>query len=102
QRDYNHLLDELEYRAISHQFEVEKMGLPRTDYKARQQILTLVVKWGKTLNLTLEKYNKLASTIDPPKPTLSWGDVTSLEFVSDIVILRGHDDVVKPLLHKAA
>ncbi len=30
QRNYNQLLDELEHCAISHQFEVEKMGLPRT------------------------------------------------------------------------
>ncbi|KAF8314885.1 uncharacterized protein EI90DRAFT_2947410 [Cantharellus anzutake] len=106
QRDYNHLLDDLEHRAISRQFEVEKMGLPRTDYKARQQILSLVAKQGKTLNSTLEKYNNLASTMDPPKPRLSWEDVTSLEFISDIMILWGHDDVrekpwAKPLLRKA-
>ncbi|KAF8311020.1 uncharacterized protein EI90DRAFT_2868245, partial [Cantharellus anzutake] len=106
QRDYNHLLDDLEHHAISHQFEVEKMGLPRTDYKARQQILSLVAKQGKTLNSTLEKYNNLASTMDPLKPRLSWEDVTSLEFISDIVILRGRDDVrekpwAKPLLRKA-
>lgn len=106
QRDYNRLLDELEHRAISRQFEVEKMGLPRTDYKARQQILSLVAKRGKTLGSTLDKYNALAATMDPPKPRLSWEDVTSLEFVSDIVVLQGRDDVrkkpwAKPLLRNA-
>ncbi|KAF8325410.1 uncharacterized protein EI90DRAFT_3128756 [Cantharellus anzutake] len=30
QREFNQLLDELEHHAISHQFEVEKMGLPKT------------------------------------------------------------------------
>ncbi|KAF8314563.1 uncharacterized protein EI90DRAFT_3135892 [Cantharellus anzutake] len=45
--------------------------------------------------------------MNPPKPRLSWEDVTSLEFISDIMILWGHDDVcekpwVKPLLCKAA
>ena len=68
--------------------------------------MSLVVKHGKTLSSTLEKYNSLAATMDPPKPRLSWDDVTSLEFVSDIMILWGCDDVhqkpwVKPHLHDA-
>ncbi len=66
--------------------------------------MSLVAKHGKMLSSTLEKYNSLAAAMDPPKPRLSWDDVTSLEFVSDIVILWGHDDVcqkpwAKPHLH---
>ena len=29
-QDYHHLLDEIEQCAVSHQFEIEKMGLPKT------------------------------------------------------------------------
>ncbi|KAF8343852.1 uncharacterized protein EI90DRAFT_2901537 [Cantharellus anzutake] len=106
QREFNQLLDELEHRAISRQFEVEKMGLPRTDYKTRQQISSLLAKRGKSLSSMLEKYNCLATAMNPPKPRLSWDDVISLEFLSDIVILQGRDDVhqkpwAKPLLCNA-
>jgi len=106
QRDYHQLLDELEYHAISCQFEVEKMGLPRTgilhaapfatllttpvipiDYKARQQIVSLVSRHGKTLQSMINKYNALAVSMNPPKPKLTWKEVTDLDFISDIVML---------------
>ncbi|KAF8313291.1 uncharacterized protein EI90DRAFT_3294530 [Cantharellus anzutake] len=61
QRDYHHILDELEQRAISRQLELEKIGLPKTDYKTRQHISTL--------------------------------DVTDLHFLSDIILLRGREDI---------
>ena len=86
QRNYNQLLDELECCTISCQFEVEKIGLPRTgilhaapfatllttpvipiDYKACQQILSLVSRHGKTLQSTINKYNALAVSMKPPK-----------------------------------
>ncbi|KAF8331052.1 uncharacterized protein EI90DRAFT_2857953, partial [Cantharellus anzutake] len=100
-RDYHHLLDEIEHRTVSHQFEIEKMGLPKTgkflyliiNYKARQQIASLVAKQGKTLHTTLEKYNTLAASMNPPKLRLTWEDVTSLDFISDIVILHGCGDI---------
>ncbi len=52
----------------------------------------------------LKPYNKLAITMDPLKPELSWDNITSLDFISDIVLLWGHDDVcqkqwAKPLFH---
>jgi len=28
--EYHHLLDELEFHVVSHQFEIEKLGLPKT------------------------------------------------------------------------
>ncbi|KAF8331681.1 uncharacterized protein EI90DRAFT_3016252 [Cantharellus anzutake] len=128
QRDYHQLLDELEHRAISRQFEVEKVGLPRTDYKARQRILSLVSKckagWGaglariipslsipytkrgKTLQSTINKYNALAASMSPPRTKLTWKEVTDLNFISDIVTLRGREDIrekpwAKPLFRNA-
>ncbi|KAF8311412.1 uncharacterized protein EI90DRAFT_2953931, partial [Cantharellus anzutake] len=93
QRDYHHILDELEQRAISRQLELEKIGLPKTDYKTRQHISTLVAKRGKSLQSTLQKYNTLAASLNPPKPSLTWQDVTDLHFLSDIILLRGREDI---------
>ncbi|KAF8332283.1 uncharacterized protein EI90DRAFT_3122714 [Cantharellus anzutake] len=124
QRDYHQLLDELEHHAISRQFEVEKVGLPRTgitfyspycpahcaaistDYKARQQILSLVSKRGKTLQSTINKYNALAASMSPPRTKLTWKEVTDLNFISDIVTLCGREDIrekpwAKPLFRNA-
>ena len=58
-------------------------------YKARQQTLTLVSRWGKTWQSTIDKYNALAVLMNPPKPKLTWKEVTDLDFISDIVMLQG-------------
>ncbi|KAF8335339.1 uncharacterized protein EI90DRAFT_3152974 [Cantharellus anzutake] len=93
QRKYHRLLDDLEHRVISRQFELEKMGLPKTDYKTRRRISELVGKRGKTLHSTLDKYNNAATSMIPPKPSLTWDDVTHPDFLSMVELLRGHDDI---------
>ena len=35
----------------------------------------------------------LAASMKPPKPKLAWVNVTSLDFISDIVILHGCEDI---------
>src|SRR5260370_35101079 len=54
---------------------------------------TLVSQWGKTMHTMLEKYNALARSTFPPKPVLTWDQVTQLNFLTHIETLRGHDDV---------
>ena len=81
--------------------------LSALDYKACQQIASLVSRHGKTLHTTLEKYNKLAATMNlVPKLRLTWPNVTSLDFIANIVILCGCDDIwgkpwAQPLFHNA-
>ncbi|KAF8339940.1 uncharacterized protein EI90DRAFT_3012844 [Cantharellus anzutake] len=93
ERKYHRLLDDLEHRAISRQFELEKMGLPKTDYKTRQRISQLIGKWSRTLHSTLEKYNTAAAAMIPPKPSLTWDDITHPDFPSTVELLRGRDDI---------
>ncbi|KAF8315762.1 uncharacterized protein EI90DRAFT_2946067, partial [Cantharellus anzutake] len=62
-------------------------------YKAQQQISALVTKRGKSLQSTLQKYNTLVATMNPPKPSLTWTQVTDLNFLSNIVILWGREDM---------
>src|SRR5260221_14710463 len=66
---------------------------PDPDYKTCQNITSLVAKWGKTLHTTLKKYNTLAVSMNPPKPKLAWVNITSLDFISNIVILHGCEDI---------
>ena len=110
ERKYHRLLDDLEHSAVSRQFELEKMGLPRTgeylitvyrndidfpilDYKTRQCISQLIGKRGKTLHSTLQKYNNIAAAMIPPKPPLTWDAITHSDFPSMVELLRGRDDI---------
>src|SRR5260370_35716040 len=74
-------------------FAQNKSTLIIPDYKTHQQIMSLVLKCGKMLASTLEKYNKLVTTMSPPKPRLSWDQITNLDFILDVVLLQGCDDV---------
>ncbi|KAF8323615.1 uncharacterized protein EI90DRAFT_2886562, partial [Cantharellus anzutake] len=93
ERKYHRLLDDLEHRAISRQFELEKMGLPKTDYKTCQHISQLVGKQSRTLHSTLEKYNTTAAAMIPLKPSLTWDDITHPDFPSTVELLQGRDDI---------
>ncbi len=111
EQEYHHLLNELELCAVSCQFEIEKLGLPKIgmstcppsfklwgtwlplDHKSQQQISRLVSKCGKTLHSTLEKYNAMAKSMIPPKPLLTWDEVTDLEFLLHIETLQSWDDI---------
>ncbi|KAF8317233.1 uncharacterized protein EI90DRAFT_3021378 [Cantharellus anzutake] len=93
ERKYHRLLDDLEHRAISRWFELEKMGLPKTDYKTHQHISQLVGKRSRTLHSTLEKYNTAAAAMMPPKPSLTWDDITHPDFPSTVELLWGRDDI---------
>ena len=112
EQEYHHLLDKPEHGAVSHQFEIEQLGLSKTgishhiisllgsmticcllDYKVWQWISSLVCKCGKSLHNTLEKYNIVAKSMIPPKPSLAWEQVTNLEFLTLIKTLWGCDNI---------
>ena len=100
ERKYHCLLDDLEHSAISCQFELEKLGLPRTgkyfimvcrndvnfpilDYKTHQHVSQLIGKQGKALHSTLQKYDNVAAAMSSPwysssqLPKHSWAIVRS-------------------------
>ncbi|KAF8312768.1 uncharacterized protein EI90DRAFT_3137116 [Cantharellus anzutake] len=84
ERRYHRLLDDLEHRAISHQFELEKMGLLKTE---------IILIFSMALHSTLEKYNSAAAALIPPKPSLTWDDITHPNFPSIVELLQGCDDI---------
>src|SRR5260370_5463783 len=66
----------------------------------------LVARQGKSLQSIIDKYNKLVASMNPPKPSLMWKDVTNLDFLSDIILLCSHEDIqekpwFKPHFHEA-
>ncbi|KAF8317007.1 uncharacterized protein EI90DRAFT_3134059 [Cantharellus anzutake] len=45
------------------------------------------------LHSTLDKYNNAATSMIPPKPSLTWDDVTHPDFLSMVELLQGRDDI---------
>ncbi len=68
-QDYHHLLDEIEQCAVSHQFEIEKMGLPKTgeilvsDYP---YVPTSTLSWPRLQNLS--KYHITGCKVGEDSP----------------------------------
>ena len=68
-------------------------SLGYVDYKTRQRISSLVGKRGKTLQKTLQKYNEMVTAMSLGRPSLRWEDVTKLDFIAEVDILRGREDI---------
>src|SRR5258708_33894990 len=62
-------------------------------FKSCQHVSKLVSKCGKTLHLTLKKYNTVEKSMIPPKLLLTWDEIMDLEFLSHIKTLQGQDDI---------
>src|SRR5260370_8856438 len=53
----------------------------------------LVNRQGKFLQSVINKYNKFAASMNPPKPSLMWKDVMNLNFPSNIILLCSCEDI---------
>src|SRR5260370_26845327 len=53
----------------------------------------LVARQGKSLQSTIDKYNKLVASMNPPKPSLMWKDIMNLNFLSNIILLHSREDI---------
>ena len=67
-------------------------------YKLWTQIARALQSRSQTIKTALEKYNSLASALNPPAPRLSWEQVVNYGFLSEFDLLR---DVREDVRQKA-
>ena len=66
-------------------------------YKMRTNIWKALKKRGKAICTAISKYNKLASQMNPPAPTLEWKDIVNYTFISEFDMLHhmySHADIL--------
>ncbi|KIK34196.1 hypothetical protein CY34DRAFT_98437 [Suillus luteus UH-Slu-Lm8-n1] len=68
-------VEELESLVVQRLFELSKANLTSTGYKLRKQISKAIVKRSGAIRTALDKYNKLAVSQNPRRPTLQYSKI---------------------------
>ncbi|KAF7365827.1 hypothetical protein MVEN_00456800 [Mycena venus] len=110
-RRYQRALDHLQGLIISRMFELAKCNMSgtgefrsaydgqaltkdETGYKLRKHIAKALQARSKAVKNVIAKYNEIAESMTPPKPTLNWEEVVEYVFLADFDLLReGRDDI---------
>ncbi|KAG2121551.1 hypothetical protein BD769DRAFT_1390113 [Suillus cothurnatus] len=76
-------------------FKLSKANLASTGYKLRKQISKAIVKRSGAIRSALDKYNKLAVSQNPQRPTLQYSEVMSYAALGEFEILKcSHYDIL--------
>ncbi|EJT96659.1 hypothetical protein DACRYDRAFT_102753 [Dacryopinax primogenitus] len=87
-REYHTALDELESLVVQHIFELEKLSIRGTGYAMRTAIACTLNTRSKAIKASIARYNKLALSLQPPRPTLKPAEVLDYALLADFSLLR--------------
>ncbi|KAK7013207.1 hypothetical protein R3P38DRAFT_2546483 [Favolaschia claudopus] len=103
-RDYRLAVNKLEELVVKRLFELTKMNMSGTGYKLRKHIAKALQTRSKTIRRALERYNKAAKALVPPRRQLEWDEVIDYAFLSYFDILRDPEAnaIIRPWATPAA
>ncbi|KAG8956492.1 hypothetical protein FRC03_010785 [Tulasnella sp. 419] len=87
-REYRRAIDKVELLIVQRLFELQKLNLSGTGYKLRTHIAKALKARSSALRTALDKYNVIAGSMNPKRPTLSWSTVVEYCHVSHFDLLR--------------
>ncbi|KAL0948667.1 hypothetical protein HGRIS_010470 [Hohenbuehelia grisea] len=87
-REYRRALESLEGLVVARLFELSKMNMANTGYKLRKHISKALQTRSKAIRTALDKFNKAAAQLKPPRPALKWEEVVEYAFLSEFNLLR--------------
>ncbi|KIK29667.1 hypothetical protein PISMIDRAFT_6917 [Pisolithus microcarpus 441] len=103
-REYRRALDNLESLVVAWLFELTKMNRAGTGYKLRKHIAKALQTRSAAIKVALDRYNKCALVVRPPRQTLRWEEVVEYAFLADFDLLRDtrEDISQRPWAHPTA
>ncbi|KAJ7300506.1 hypothetical protein DFH08DRAFT_919255 [Mycena albidolilacea] len=91
---YLDALDEIEQIILAQLFEMTKVHQSGTGYKMRSHIAKALQARSKAIRNAIDRYNKVALSMEPPMPTLNWDQVVNYGFLGDFDLLRDTTDSI--------
>ncbi|EIW56750.1 uncharacterized protein TRAVEDRAFT_127597 [Trametes versicolor FP-101664 SS1] len=88
ERRYHRALGKLQRLVIQRLFELHKLNLSRTGYKARTHIAKSLQTRCKAIRNAVNVYNQAARELDPPRETLDWSKASHYAFLEEFALLR--------------
>ncbi|RDX49545.1 hypothetical protein OH76DRAFT_1418305 [Lentinus brumalis] len=86
-RTYQRALGRLQRLVIQRLFELHKMNLAQTGYKARTYIAKNLQRRCKAIRAAVKAYNAAARALDPPRETIDWTTASHYNFIEEFHLL---------------
>ncbi|CAE6533540.1 unnamed protein product, partial [Rhizoctonia solani] len=86
--DYHEALRTLESLVIQRIAELEKANAIGTGYKARVQMSKAIKRREKAVNTALDRYNAAAQAVNPPRPTISFDELSEYAYLANFDFLK--------------
>ncbi|ESK82955.1 hypothetical protein Moror_11811 [Moniliophthora roreri MCA 2997] len=96
EQKYRHALEELERLVVQWLFELTRLGESRLGYAEHDKLSRALSSRAGAIRNALDRYNKLAEKLRPPRPTLTWHSIVQMAEVADFDILKNsHIDITQ-------
>ncbi|KAI0707556.1 hypothetical protein C8T65DRAFT_576556 [Cerioporus squamosus] len=86
-RTYQRALGRLQRLVIQRLFELHKMNLAQTGYKARTYIAKNLQRRCKAIRAAVKAYNAAAAALDPPREAIDWSKASHYNFIEEFHLL---------------
>ncbi|KAI1782519.1 hypothetical protein LXA43DRAFT_977529 [Ganoderma leucocontextum] len=87
-RRYYRTLGKVQRLVIQRLFELHRLNLAQTGYKARTYLAKSLQRRCKAIRNTVNAYNAAASQMNPPRPHLDWERVSHYTFLEEFPLLQ--------------
>ncbi|KAI0367348.1 hypothetical protein BV20DRAFT_1037720 [Pilatotrama ljubarskyi] len=87
-RRYQRALGKLQCLVIQRLFELHKLNISRTSYKARTYIAKSLQRRCQAIQNAVNAYNAAARELSPPREILDWSKASHYAFLEKFVLLR--------------
>ncbi|KAI0686976.1 hypothetical protein C8Q76DRAFT_772245 [Earliella scabrosa] len=87
-RNYQRALIKLQTLVVQRLFELHKLNLAQTGYKARTYIAKSLQRRCQAIRTAVKAYNDAAAALTPPRETLDWSAASHYSFLEEFALLK--------------
>ncbi|KAI0744667.1 hypothetical protein C8Q76DRAFT_764263 [Earliella scabrosa] len=87
-REYQRALGKLQRLVVQRLFELHKLNLAQTGYKARTYIAKNLQRRCQSIRTAVKAYNEAAAALNPPRAPLDWSTASHYSFLEEFALLR--------------
>ncbi|KAG2032711.1 hypothetical protein BDR03DRAFT_873438, partial [Suillus americanus] len=94
-RLYHKAVSDVECLVVMRLLELTKMQMNGLGYKLRTQISTALKTRATAIRNAIQRYNKYAALLNPPRAPLQWEQIVEYSFLAEFDLLRDSDSNIQ-------
>ncbi|KAG2365365.1 hypothetical protein BDR07DRAFT_1246041, partial [Suillus spraguei] len=92
---YHKAVSDVERLVVMRLLELTKMQMNGLGYKLRTQISTALKTRATAIRNAIQRYNKYAALLNPPRAPLQWEQIVEYSFLAEFDLLRDSDSNIQ-------